>query len=101
MKPLPGSPDSDSLGSIYQLPGTPLPEDPRKMDADHTPFGMKCYIGVVPLRGESVRRAARIASAAEAQCGTNVKLSVFGDGRTLITIHFRADDAAQVARAEP
>jgi 4-cresol dehydrogenase (hydroxylating) len=29
----------------------------------------------------------------------NVKLSFFGDGRTLITIHFRTDDPDQVARA--
>lgn len=100
VKPLTGSPDSDSLGLIYRLTGTPLPNDPREMNADHTPFGMKCYIGIVPPAGESVRRAARIASAAEQACETNVKFSVFGDGRTLITMHFRADDPAQVARAE-
>ena len=29
-----------------------------------------------------------------------MKLSFFGDGRTLITIHFRSDDPEQVRRAE-
>jgi 4-cresol dehydrogenase (hydroxylating) len=29
-----------------------------------------------------------------------LKLSVFGDGRALITIHFRSDDAQQVQRAQ-
>ncbi len=60
VKPLLGSPDADSLKLIYALTGTPLPSDPQALDPDQTPFGMKCYIPVVPPRGEYARRAARI-----------------------------------------
>ncbi len=100
VKPLLGSPDSDSIKLIYELTGTPLPSDPLDLDVDLTPFGMKCCIPVVPPRGEHVRRAARIVTAVAGQWHLNVKLSVFGDGRALVTIHFRSDDPEQVGRAE-
>ena len=100
VRPLMGSPDAESIKLIYRLTGTPLPADPLDVDPDLTPFGMKCCIPVVPYRGEHARRAATIARAAGREFATNVKLSFFGDGRTLITIHFRADDPAEVARAE-
>jgi 4-cresol dehydrogenase (hydroxylating) len=70
------------------------------MDVDQTPFGMKCCIPVIPPRGKFARQAAEKVSAMSARFGLNVKLSLFGDGRTLITIHFRTDDADQVRRAE-
>jgi 4-cresol dehydrogenase (hydroxylating) len=100
VRPLMGSPDAESIKLIYRLTGTPVPEDPRDVDPDRTPFGMKCCIPVVPYRGEFARRAADLARGVAREFDTNVKLSFFGDGRTLITIHFRSDDAAQVARAE-
>src|SRR5262249_54067042 len=99
VKPLLGSPASDSIRLIYDLTGTPLPSDPFDLDVDFTPFGMKCCIPVVPPRGEYVRRAARIVTAAADEWKLNVKLSVFGDGRALITVHFRSDDEEQVRRA--
>jgi 4-cresol dehydrogenase (hydroxylating) len=61
---------------------------------------MKCYIPVIPPRGGEVRRASQLVSSVTAQFMLNVKLSVFGDGRALITIHFRSDDPIQVHRAE-
>ena len=100
VKPLLGRPDADSIKLIYALTGTPLPSDPREVDVDQTPFGMKSIIPVVPHRGTYARRVADIVSAAAQQSDLNVKLSLFGDGRTLITIHFRSDDPAQVSRAE-
>ncbi len=100
MKPLLGSPDPDSIKLIYALTGTPLPSDPRALDPDQTPFGMKCYIPVVPPRGRHARRAARIVAVVRAKFDVNVRLSFFGDGRTLITIHFRSDVPEQVRRAE-
>ena len=100
VKPLLGAPDPDSIKLIYALTQTPLPEDPRALDPDQTPFGMKCYIALVPPRGEHARRAARIVSAIRSELEANVRLSFFGDGRTLITIHFRSDDPEQVRRAE-
>ena len=100
VKPLLGSPDSDSIRLIYDLTGTPLPADLLDLDVDLTPFGMKCCIPVVPPRGEHVRRAARVVTAVAGESKLNVKLSVFGDGRALVTIHFRSDDPDQVERAE-
>ena len=100
VKPLLGSPDTESIKLIYDLTSTPLPDDPREIDADQTPFGMKCYIPVIPPRGPYARRAAEIVSSISAQFDLNVKLSIFGDGRALITIHFRSDDEEQVRRAE-
>src|SRR5262249_55481112 len=101
VKPLLGVPDADSIKIIYTLTGTPLPEDELDVDPDRTPFGMKCYIPIVPFRGSHVRRATDIVAGIRDSTGLpNVKLSFFGDGRTLITIHFRSDDPAQVVRAE-
>jgi 4-cresol dehydrogenase (hydroxylating) len=100
VRPLMGMPDAESIKLIYRMTGTPLPADPVDVDPDRTPFGMKCCIPVVPYRGVYARRTAAIARAAAAEFETNVKLSFFGDGRTLITIHFRSDDTAQVTRAE-
>ncbi len=98
-RPLMGVPDAESIKLIYHLTGTPVPDDPADVDPDQTPFGMKCYIPVVPHRGSDARRAAAIVSAVGREFETNVKLSFFGDGRTLITVHFRSDDPAQVTRA--
>jgi len=98
--PLLGLPDTTSIKLIYQLTGTALPENEAEIDADQTPFGMKCYIPVVPPKGKFVRQAAEIVSEVQRKAGMNVKVSFFGDGRTLITIHFRTDDAEQVRRAE-
>jgi len=99
VKPLTGIPDDQSIRLIYQLTSTPVPEDSAKMDADHTPFGMKCYIPIVPTNGVAARRAASIVARLGAKHGLNIKISFFGDGRTLITIHFRSDDPEQVRRA--
>ena len=100
IRPLMGMPDAESIKLIYRLTGTPLAADPADIDPDRTPFGMKCCIPVVPYRGEYARRTAAITREAAREFETNVKLSFFGDGRTLITIHFRTDDPEQVARAE-
>lgn len=99
-QPLLGSPDAESIKLIYALTGTPLPAEPRDLDVDRTPFGMKCCIPVIPPSGAYARRAAEIVSKARAGSGVDVKLSIFGDGRTLATIHFRSDDPEQVRRAE-
>jgi 4-cresol dehydrogenase (hydroxylating) len=100
VKPLMGFPDAESIKLIYGLTGTPLPSDPRDVDVDDTSFGMKSFIPVVPHRGPYARHAATIVSAVARRFDLNVKLSFFGDGRTLITIHFRSDDPDQVRRAE-
>lgn len=99
-QPLAGVPDTESIKLIYRLTGTPLPERSEDMDVDHTPFGMKSCLPVVPPRGRYARLAAGIVAAQGAAFGLNVKLSFFGDGRVLITIHFRLDDPDQVRRAE-
>lgn len=98
--PLHGLPDTESIKKIYQLTGTPLPSDPRAIDADQTPFGMKCCIPVVPTRPAEVRRAATLVAEAGAKFGMNIKPSFYADGRVLITMHFRTDEPAQVRRAE-
>jgi 4-cresol dehydrogenase (hydroxylating) len=49
VKPLLGTPDAESIKIIYTLTGTPLPQDDLDVDPDRTPFGMKCYIPVVPF----------------------------------------------------
>src|SRR5712692_3417725 len=100
VQPLMGVPDTESIKAIYHLTSTPLPTNPLELDADQTSFGMKCSIPVIPPRGEYVRRAARIVAAVRIHYALQVKLSVFGDGRALITIHFRSDDAEQVQRAQ-
>ena len=100
VQPLMGVPDTESIKVIYHLTSTPLPTNPLELDADQTSFGMKCSIPVIPPRGEYVRRAARIVTAVRIHYALQVKLSVFGDGRALITIHFRSDDAEQVQRAQ-
>jgi 4-cresol dehydrogenase (hydroxylating) len=93
-------PDNASIELIYQRTSTPLPSDPEELDADLTPFGMKCYIPVIPPRGKYVRQAVDIVSSIRKQFNLNVKLSIFGDGRALITIHFRSDNPEQVRCAE-
>lgn len=98
--PLTGFPDTKSIKLIYDLTSTPLPSSPLEMDVDRTPFGMKTCIPVIPLRGKYVRQGAQIIAEIRAQFGMNVKFSIFGDGRALITIHFRTDDSALVVRAE-
>jgi 4-cresol dehydrogenase (hydroxylating) len=100
ISPLLGLPDASSIKLIYQLTGTPLPADESQVDADFTPFGMKTYIPIVPPRGADVRRAAHLVAGIRRRFGLNVKPSFFGDGRTLVTIHFRNDDPAQVRQAE-
>jgi 4-cresol dehydrogenase (hydroxylating) len=100
VKPLLGMPDNTSIELIYQRTSTPLPSDPEELDADLTPFGMKCYIPVIPPQGKYVRQAVDIVSSIRKQFNLNVKLSIFGDGRTLITIHFRSDTPDQVRCAE-
>jgi 4-cresol dehydrogenase (hydroxylating) flavoprotein subunit len=100
IKPLLGIPDNTSIELIYHLTSTPLPLNPLELDADLTPFGMKCYIPVIPPQGKYVRQAVDIVSNIRKQFNLNVKLSIFGDGRALITIHFRSDSAEQVRCAE-
>lgn len=98
--PLVGRPDEESIKLIYRATGLSAPVDNRDCDVDQTPFGMKCCVPVVPFAGECVADAA--ARIDRVRCATvpNMKASFFGDGRTLVTIHFRSDDAAEVARAE-
>src|SRR5262249_41844934 len=74
--------------------------DPLALDPDETPFGMKTCIPIVPPRGADARRVARICSELRNRFALNVKPSFFGDGRALITIHFRSDDPEQVHQAE-
>jgi 4-cresol dehydrogenase (hydroxylating) len=100
ISPLHGMPDTESIKKIYELTGTPLPHDPGAIDADQTPFGMKCCIPVVPTRPAEVRRAAGLVARAREMFGMNIKPSFYGDGRTLITMHFRTDEPAQVRQAE-
>lgn len=95
-----GRADIDSLRLIYQLTGTCLPEDERSMDADLTPFGMKSCVFTTSLNGENARRAADVVNAVRVRSGLNIKLSFFGDGRTLVTVHFHSGEPEQVARAE-
>jgi hypothetical protein len=63
VQPLTGVPDTESIKVIYHLATTQLPANPLELDADQTPFGMKCSIPVIPPRGEYVRRAARMVAA--------------------------------------
>jgi 4-cresol dehydrogenase (hydroxylating) len=100
VRPLLGTPDAESIKLIYAATGTPLPPDPQDLDPDRTPFGMKCCIPVIPPSGACARRVAEIVAKTRAHSGVDVKLSFFGDGRTLVTIHFRSDDEDQVRRAE-
>ena len=93
-------PDDSILPMIYRLTGTPAPTDPRAFDADLTPFGMKCYVGLIPPGGPSARRTADIVAGVRERSGLNIKASFFGDGRTLITIHFFTNDSEAVTRAE-
>lgn len=98
--PLTGTPDGRTLEFIYRMTQTPLPEDPRALDADHTPFGMKCCVPLIPTRGKDARAVARIVTTVRRIYPLNIKTSFFGDGRTLITIHFDRRDPVQVAQAE-
>jgi 4-cresol dehydrogenase (hydroxylating) len=100
VSPLLGMPDASSIKLIYQLTGTTVPEDDSTIDADHTPFGMKCYIPIVPPTPAHVRRAAELVAQIRQASDANIKTSFFGDGRTLITIHFRRDLPEAVATAE-
>lgn len=98
--PLSGRPDTKSIATIYDLTSTPKPENPWEMDVDKTTFGMKTYIPVIPPRGRYARQAAKIVSDVRDQFDLNIKLSFAGDGRALITIHFRTDEQGEVRRAE-
>lgn len=42
----------ESIRVIYHLATTQLPANPLELDADQTPFGMKCSIPVIPPGGE-------------------------------------------------
>ncbi len=94
-----GTPDAETIKTIYQMTGTPVPEDPRALDADAPPFGMKSLVSVIPFSPRHVRAFERVIEAARSH-GVAVKPSIYGDGRALITIPFRRDDPADVDRAE-
>lgn len=92
-------PDTSTIQLIYELTKTPMPDEMAELDVDQTPFGMLCYVPIVPGRGCDVRKAAEIVAAVGRQFELNTKLTLWIDGRCLITIHFRTDDEAQVRRA--
>jgi 4-cresol dehydrogenase (hydroxylating) flavoprotein subunit len=94
------TPDTESIKLIYRLTDTPLPDTPLALDADQTVFGMKAYIPVIPFNGSSTTRANAIVDQLQESLNLNIKLSFFGDGRALITIHFRKDEPDQIRRAE-
>ena len=100
IKPLLGVPDNQSIETIFRITGTDLPACAESMDVDDTPFGMKCCIFVIPLTGENVRRVASSVAKVRGLYGLNIKPSFFGDGRTLITIHFRSDSHDHIKNAE-
>jgi 4-cresol dehydrogenase (hydroxylating) len=99
-QPLKGYPDSSSLRMIYALTKTEPPADPKEMDADQLPFGMKSIVAIVPPVGEHVRKAADIIAGVREEFKVNTKDSFFGDGRFLVTMHFVRTDANQVTAAE-
>ncbi len=92
-------PDGSSIDLVYRLTGVTPPSDPAELDADLTPFGMRCYVPIVPVEGKHARLAADIVAILGARFDLNVKLSLGGEGRGLITIHFRTDDEDEVKRA--
>jgi hypothetical protein len=98
-QPLADEPDTETIKLIYHLTGTALPAADR-YDVDQTPFGMRCCVPVVPFVPKYVLDAARITDELREASGLNIKTTFFGDGRTLVTIHFRADDPSQVAAAD-
>lgn len=99
-RPITGTPDADSIKLIYKLTGVEPPADPKMLDVDQTPFGMKSYVGVVPPVAAHVRKVSNIAASVRAQFKVNIKPSFFGDGRFLNTILFLRTDPKQVAAAE-
>ncbi|BCM88360.1 4-cresol dehydrogenase [hydroxylating] flavoprotein subunit [Abditibacteriota bacterium] len=98
--PMAGCPDAQTLAMIYQMTGTPLPDDERDLDVDHTPFGMKCCIPLVPTCGADARLVAKAVSSVRQRWTPNIKVSFYGDGRTLITIHFDRRNKKQIEHAE-
>jgi 4-cresol dehydrogenase (hydroxylating) len=98
--PLVGRPDADSIELIYRMMGTPLPEMISECDVDRTAFGMKCCIPTVPFDAECVGRAAGIVADVRQATGLNIRISFFGDGRALVTIHFRNDVPDEIDCAE-
>jgi 4-cresol dehydrogenase (hydroxylating) len=100
LQPLCGCPDYDSIKLVYGLTGSAMPSDVRQADLDQTPFGMKSYVAIVPPVAEDVTRAAQIITATKHRLRANIKVSFFGDGRTLVTIHFLKTDPGQVFIAE-
>ncbi len=99
VKLLRGRPDTDSIQIVYRMTGTPLPEDPRDLDADAPPFGMKCVVAMVPFSSRHVRALEGIVATVRER-GVAVKASIYGDGRVLVTIPFRRDDPAEAALAQ-
>lgn len=100
IRPLAGFPDYESIRTVYRLTGMEPPANPQDLNVDHTAFGMKSYVGIVPPLPEHVRNAADLVAAVRRRFLLNIKPSFFGDGRCLVTIHFKSTDPAQVAAAE-
>jgi 4-cresol dehydrogenase (hydroxylating) flavoprotein subunit len=100
VRPFSGFPDHDNIRLVYKLTGVEPPADPLDLDVDQTPFGMKSYVAIVPPLGEHIRKAAELIAAVRKRFKLNIKPSFFGDGRTLVTIHFVATDVQQVNAAE-
>ncbi|MDF0644725.1 MAG: hypothetical protein P0111_11880 [Nitrospira sp.] len=67
---------------------------------DHTPFGMKSCIPIIQLSGYNARKVVNIVDSARRKYALNLNTSFFGDGRTLITIHFRTDDTRETECAQ-
>lgn len=95
-----GAADYESLRMIYRLTGTPLPVEPAEMDADLTPFGMRSAVFVAQPSGARSRHVADVTDTIRIDSGLNIKVSFFGDGRTLVTIHFDLRDEEQTRRAD-
>ena len=100
VQPLIGNPDNATIRLIYELTRTPLPDNPKAMDADQLPFGMKSIVAIVPPIGKHVRKAADIIAEVREQFQVNIKDSFFGDGRFLVTVHFLTTDPSQVNAAQ-
>jgi 4-cresol dehydrogenase (hydroxylating) len=100
IKPIQGIPDDESIKSIYLLTKTTLPKALAEMDVDHTPFGMRSLVFSISPTGSSVREAADIITRVKYRFQMNIRPSFFGDGRALITIHFRTDQPELVRAAE-
>lgn len=97
--PFRGGPDVDSIKFVYEATGTPIPEDPRELNADVPPWGMKSTVFVIPFSVRHVRTVERII-AKVSEHGVDVKPSMTCDGRVLVTLTFRRDVPEEVTRAE-